>query len=264
VLIGIVASILLLLRIFRASAEEKEYKRKLKESLEDEFIIDPETGAKLTLEEAESGHWIDHNNEYRPVPEIEIKKLYSKEDKDAERALNYLKKSNDYKKHDLSEKDVQLLESSKILGQYDKWLYSNVFHIEYCDGTVFLPEVYLLSYSGSYSPEKSYDYNESQILFWIRLDTDFGHYYLREKTGAEAFFDSIKVDDDLILANYESFTVKKTMNMLRLQHLVTKFEGQPKLEIEFMGNNLFVKNLKYINTKDLMRIEKVIKDCLNI
>ncbi|TXE15357.1 hypothetical protein ES692_17015 [Psychroserpens burtonensis] len=37
------------------TSEQKEYDRKLKESLADEYIIDPETGTKLTLEQAESG-----------------------------------------------------------------------------------------------------------------------------------------------------------------------------------------------------------------
>ncbi len=50
------------------TAERKEYERKLKESLKDEFIYDPETGAKITLAEAESGHWIAHDNENRPMP----------------------------------------------------------------------------------------------------------------------------------------------------------------------------------------------------
>ena len=43
--------------------------------MEDEYIIDPETGAKLTLEEAESGHWIAHENEFRTIPDSELNNL---------------------------------------------------------------------------------------------------------------------------------------------------------------------------------------------
>ena len=56
--------------------------------------LDPETGAKLTLEQAESGHWINHDNEYKTTPESEIEKLYSEEAKNAERAINYLKEKH--------------------------------------------------------------------------------------------------------------------------------------------------------------------------
>ena len=57
ILIGILVVILLYYLLTYKTAEEKEYNKKLKESLEDDYIIDPETGTKITLEEAESGIW---------------------------------------------------------------------------------------------------------------------------------------------------------------------------------------------------------------
>ena len=233
-LISMAFSILLIFWIFRSTPEEKEYNRKLKESLADEFIIDPETGVKITLEEAESGHWVAHDNEFRTVSKTEIKKLYSEEEKDATRALNYLRESLQYRKHDLTEADIELLDHSKMLTKYDDWTYSDAFRIEYCKGMVFLPAVYASGNLHSYFQE---DYHESQLMFWIKFDIDFGHYYLREKTAAEAFFDSIKGNDDLILSNYESFTFEKSKNVLYVKHILKNFEGVTGLEIEFFQKN---------------------------
>ncbi len=237
--------------------EEKEYERKLKESLEDEFIIDPETGAKLTLEQAESGHWIEHNNELLTVPEEQIEKLYTEEQKEVERAINYLKSEPNYVKENFTEQDIDLLENTKILSKYDNWTYSDVFKIEYCDGYVFLPYVKIIGNQHSYFED---DYQESQVMFWIKLDNDFGHYYLREKSSAEKILDLIKNDDDLKLKGYESFTFKKSSDILNLLRVLKSFEGQEKLEIEFYKNNVFIKNEKFINYKDINRIEKIIKN----
>jgi hypothetical protein len=54
---------------------EREQEEIMKQSLDDEFIIDPETGAKLTLEQAESGHWLTHDNESKEITEDAISKL---------------------------------------------------------------------------------------------------------------------------------------------------------------------------------------------
>ena len=47
--------------------------------------------------------------------------------------------------------------------------------------------------------------------------------------------------------------------IISLIKLLENFKGQKTLEIEFLDQNIFIKNLKYINTNDLFRIEKIIK-----
>jgi hypothetical protein len=63
----------------------------MRQSLADEFIIDPETGAKLTLEQAESGHWLIRDNESREITEDAISKLPYEDEQTVERALNLLR-----------------------------------------------------------------------------------------------------------------------------------------------------------------------------
>lgn len=242
---------------FKDSKAEQEYERKLKESLADEYIIDPETGAKITLEQAESGHWVTHDNEFNTMSESDIDKLYTEEEKDAERGVNYLKEKTDYRKQKLTEQELKILEETKTLSKYDDWSYSDCFRLEYANGFVFLPAVEIEDKGAGYFDSS---YHESQVMFWLKLNYDAGHYYLREKTGVEKIFDLIKNDDDLKLKNYESFTFKKSANLINTIRILKEFEGCNGLEIEFMNDNLFVKSLKLVNLEDIMRIETVIKN----
>jgi hypothetical protein len=240
----------------KGSKIDQEYDRKLKESLADEFIIDPETGAKLTLEQAESGHWIAHDNEFNTLPESDIEKLFTEEQKNAERGINYLKEKSDYRKQKLTENEIQILEKTKTLSKYDDWSYSDCFRLEYANGFVFLPAVKIIDKEPRYFDNS---YHESQVMFWLKLNIDLGHYYLRGKSKVEKFFDLIKNDDDLKLKNYESFTFRKSTNLINIKRILKSFEGYEGLEIELMDSNLFVKSQKLANLEDIKRIEGLIK-----
>ncbi len=238
--------------IFKETGEQKEYERKLKESLANEYIYDPETGARMTLEQAQSGHWIAHNNESRIISEKEINSLYTEEQKHAYRTINYLISSKKYKRKKLTSEEINCLEKTKILGKYKDWSYSDSFRIEYCKGILLIPSV-------------TYDDNdsESQAMFWLQLNVDLGHYYLREKSNVEKFFDLIRNDDELKLTKYESFTFEHTKNLIIVNDFLKSFEGHKGLEIEFMNNNLFIKNIKVFNYKDVQKIEGILTGLSN-
>ncbi len=235
------------------SVEHKEYKRKLKESLADEFIIDPETGTKITLEEAESGHWVAHDNEFRTIPETELEKLLTEDEKQIEIALNYLRESKDYKKTELTDEEFNVFDNSKTLNNYDDWSYSNPFSFE--NGIVILPapELHGMTYYQD-------DYKESHLMFWKKIKNINGHYYLREKSTAEKVFDKFRNDDDLQLEDYECFTIKKSFDLILINKLLEKFENQKDLEIEINNDNLLVKTLKLTSIEDIKRIERILKN----
>lgn len=253
--IGTIFFIYYFVSVFKQSnsAEHKEYKRKLKESLSDEFIIDPETGTKITLEEAESGHWVAHDNEFRTVPESDLEKLLTEDEKQAEIALNYLRESKDYRKTELTDEQFDVFDKSKTLNNYDDWSYSNPFSFE--NGIVILtaPELHGMTYYQD-------DYKESHLMFWKKIKNINGHYYLREKSTAEKIFDKFRNDDDLQLEDYECFTFKKSFDLIRINKILEKFKNQKGLEIEFNEDNLFVKTLKLISIEDIKRIEKILKN----
>lgn len=245
----------LVIWILKPNVKEREYDKKLKESLADEYLIDPETGTKMTLEQAAAGHWIVHDNEFRTMPESEIDKLYTEEEKEAVRALNYLKESKAYLNYDLSEEDIEILEQTKMLSKYDDWSYSKVFKIEYCDGLVLLPVVKIVE--GSVYLQNEYE--ETQLLFWVKLKSDYGHYYLREKTFAEKVFDRIVLNTDFKIEGYEVFTFKQSESIIYLNKLLKTFEGVKGIELEISSNNLFIKNLKLFCLEDIKRVEKLVR-----
>ena len=233
--------------------KEKEYDKKLKESLADEYIIDPETGTKLTLEEAESGHWIAHDNEFRTISETELKNLPTEDEKIVERALNYLRSSKEYRKTKLTDKQIEILEKTKVLNSYDDWHYSNPF--EFKKGIVLLPapELHGMTYYQN-------TYCESHLMYWVKIDNINGHYFFREKSSSEKFFDLIRDDDQIKLSDYECFTFKKSHNIILIKSILKNFENEKKLEIEINNKNLFVKTTKLVNLDDIIRIEKIIKN----
>ena len=248
-LFGLLIMIGIILWVFKKNPEEKEYDQKLKESLADEFIIDPETGAKLTLEQAESGHWISHDNEFRTIPKEELNKLPTDDEILAETALNYLRESKEYRKTKFTDKQFETLENTKILSSYDDWNYSNPF--KFVNGLIFLPapELHKLTY-----------YCESQIMFWIKIDSINGHYLFREKSSSEKFLDLIRNDDEININNYECFTFEKSHNIILIKNVLKNFENEKKLEIEIHNDNLFIKTTKLVNLEDIKRIEKEIKN----
>lgn len=237
-------------KFFENSDEEKEYFIKLKQSLKEEFIYDPETGAKLTLEEAESGYWISHNNLNRVKSKEEIEKFYFGREKDAEILINHIKAAG-YEYNKLKNSQIDFLETIKIFEKYDNWSYSNSFSFDNEKNFVFFPAV-------EYKTENYF--NESQIMFWFKNDKLNGHFYLREKTNFESITDLIRNNDEIKLENYECFTYKKSKNIIDIIRILEAFKNEKELEIEIKDENLFVKTLKFPNMQDFLRVEKIIKN----
>jgi hypothetical protein len=75
--------------LFKKPKEEAEEEKRLKESLQDETIYVPEMGTRLTLEEAEGGHFIAHDNKFRKKTDAELEHNYSWEQAQAEKIRNY-------------------------------------------------------------------------------------------------------------------------------------------------------------------------------
>ena len=230
---------------------EGENEKKLRESLKDEFIIDPETGAKLTLEEAQSGNWLVHDNEFRATPQHELDKIPYEKERQIEIALNHLKESRYFTKYRFNDFEVKTIEETKILSGYDDWSYSNCFKFE--RGFIFMPYV-------NYG--RGNNYFENHLMLWLKIESIDGHYTFREKTGTEKFFDSIRNDDEIKLKDYECFTVSKTLNPIRTINLVNKIVKLKGLEIEIHNENLFIKTLNLASLEDVKTLEVLISKLL--
>lgn len=253
IIIGIFTMFFLWKVITFKSKSEIEEENKLKESLADEFIYDPETGTKLTLEQAESGHWISHNNVNRIKDADEIEQFYYGNEREVEELKNYIKKTG-YTFKKLTDSQIETLTKTETLSKYHNWTYSNSFSKDNEKLFIFFPAVEIRG--NRHQP----DYHESQIMFWIKDVQLSGHFYLREKTSFENLTDLFRNDDDIKLDNYESFTIKKSNNMLYIIRLINFFKNEKSLELEIYEDNLFIKTLRSPNMEDFLRIEKILKN----
>jgi len=253
IVVGIGVLFCLYVMVKPKTFEQKEYERKLKESLADESIVDSATGTKITIEEAESGHWISHDNEFRTVSDSDLDKLLSEGEKQVEIALNYLRESREYRKILLTEEQLDMFVQTKTLSSYDDWTYSNPYSFE--SGILILPTPELNGV-----PYYENDYVETHLMFWKKIENINGHYYLREKSSIEKIFDRFRKDDDLHLKNYESFTFNKSFDLIRINRLLENFENKKGLQIEIKDENLFVKTTKLVSIEDIKRIENILKD----
>ncbi len=57
------------------------------------------------------------------------------------------------------------------------------------------------------------------------------------------------------LNGYKLFVFQKTKAVIQMIDLLKKINGEKGLEIEFVQDNLLIKNRKYINLEDVLRIE---------
>ena len=251
ILIGILVVILLYYLLTYKTAEEKEYNKKLKESLEDDYIIDPETGTKITLEEAESGIWEVEDgigDEFSVMPDDELNKLPQEEARIAQKAVNYLKSSKFFRQYELSNEEFEILENTKILGGYDDWSFSHPFKFD--NGFLILPAGKL----------NNTTYSESYILIWVKISNINGHYLFKEKTNVERFFDRFRKDDEIELENYECLTVKPSHNKTHIKSILSRIIKHNGLEIEIHNDNLFIQTLRLVNVDDIKMLEAIIRD----
>lgn len=240
---------------FKKSNEELEEERILNESLADEFIYDPISGKKLTLEQAESGNWDGDFNLNRIKSEEEIEKFYFGQEKETEKIINKLKVIG-YEFKRPTSLQVSFLEKSAILKKYDDWTYSKSFSRDEGKSFIIFPNVSLITNNGRHLT----NFNEEQMLFWIQKNTISGHSFFRKKTVAKAVVDLIINEADINLKNYECITFKKSNNITSLIAILNLFDKEFGLEIETNDGNLLIKTLKAPSMEDFLRIEKVIQN----
>ncbi len=242
--------------------EEKEIERKFQESLDDELITDPETGAKITLEQAESGHWIAHENKNRPKSREELERLYDPRERQVEEAINYLKVSSQYTHLEcLPQSIVQLLDKSQILSKYDDWSYSSPYKLTFTDGFFIVPTINInSSHSHHYFND---DYQEIESMFVLNIKNIEGQYFFREKSRIEKVSDRLRPDDVIEVINFECFPIRESVRIIEIKRVIDKMINLEKVEFEFIDDLLLLKNLKLISKEEIIRLEQIIRPLTN-
>ncbi|MGV3459626.1 MAG: hypothetical protein ACO1N9_04135 [Flavobacterium sp.] len=244
---------LILLLIFGNTSEDDERNRLVEESLKDGLIYDPETGAKITLEQAESGIWLLPDEETKAKHEAERRRALDDDEQKIDEIITRLKSIGFIPKKILG-RDGALLEGLSMLKKYDDWHYNGSYSNN-ADAIVFFPSVEL-----KVKMKGDNYFRENQLMLWYKTDDCGGHYYFREKTSAERFTDIFRNDDEIKLDNYESFVIRKGFSVIPLIRLMQKLDKEKGLEIEVNGNNLFIKTLMKPTLADFERIQKTVNN----
>ena len=257
-IIGVIIGMILLtyfinkLSLFKSKAEKAEEER-LEASMEDNMIYDPETGTKITLEQAESGQWIP-DNDFDRLKEIE--KLTDEVKKNLRLVTNEMRTNNDFKPSELSNEQLDFLDGSELLNSYDDWSYSSVF--QFSKGLVIM---ICIEEEGEYSYH-SEDYYETQIFYWLDIKDCKGHYVFTEKSFAEKIFDRFKVDDEIVVDHYECHTIESSPYPQSVIDIMSCFSRNKGFVIEVDRNYLLFKSRRAACLEDFETM-KSITNCIS-
>ncbi|WP_225000405.1 hypothetical protein [Cesiribacter sp. SM1] len=109
--------------------KEKEEEDKIKERLKDEAIYDPVTGARMSLEEAESGLYIANDNLERIKPDDELEKYYNVQEVEYEKIKNYIiKEGMEPVEEEVANHLIErVISKSTVIDKYDEITISYTF-----------------------------------------------------------------------------------------------------------------------------------------
>lgn len=242
----------MLTRVYKEYQKEKIEKAEIRKRLESPLIYDPETGMEITLEQAEKGTFIDHDNHNRIRTKKELDQYFDATERVVEEIANYLKVNN-YSVFTLDEEHYSILDTISITKKYDTFDCQRCYKNLESNFLVLFPKVYIES------TRQQIGINGFQILYWVKTTNFDGHYYLRPKTNLESVLDKIRQDDPFIIENFEIYPIKEEINILPLIHLLKKFEGLEEIEIELKENDFFIKTLVEPTMDKFLELERIIK-----
>ncbi|WP_417358368.1 hypothetical protein [Flavobacterium sp.] len=230
--------------------KEKKQKELIKEKqkawIEDDLIYDPKTGAKITLEQAQSGVW-DLPSEEEKAKHKEEQKASLNEAGIEAGYLFELLKTKGYKAKKLNDEQIDFLEQSALLTQYDNWGYTDCYILN-DETVVFSPYVKL----------ERLHYEESQLMVWVKVNNASGHYFMEPKNTSNKLLGSLVNKEDIKIKNYSVHTIKKGFDITNTKKILQKFSNEKGLQVELNNNNLLIKTLVQPNRKDFERIEKLL------
>lgn len=181
-------------------------------------------------------------------------KEYVLEDKlEAKELVNYLLEA-DYKETDFTDLEIDILENTKILCNYDDWAYKDVYALKGGSQLVFFPKVVI--------PQdvRSTHYTQYRLMFWKKIENYAGRYFFWDKNSGKHYYDRIRTNDDIRLNNYNSLTLQQGGDFDVIKNIANKFDNEPNLEIEIEDDDLFIKVSQSPNLEDFLRIEKILNN----
>ena len=242
----IISLLILKLAFGKDDKEYTDYKEKLNKSLEDEYIIDPETGAKLTLEQAQSGHWNPEEVPY--FSEEDVAKHYSQDFQNMYATKYYLEQQEAYDSIELDDRFLEFISTTLIFAKYDSCSFTAIFINKATQTKILFSWVEMLQSN----------YSEIQLLFWVKISNFNGHYYLTEKTKSEQIAIKLANKNALFFNDYYCDILKTSFSNGYELGILEKCAAEKRIEVEILNDNLFIKTIDLASINDINRIEQLI------
>lgn len=231
-----------------AFKDEAAYNKKLLQRLEDPFLYDQESGTRFTIDQVIKRN-SDIDFDGSAIPDSKQQIPYFDEKRIVVEKISTLLKSMDYKSIRLSQKQIKALNKIESLSNCDDWGYDTAF--DNGNGNVVL--------FPSFQHRGKTDFSNSKILFWLKVPSIEGHYFLRAKETIEKVFDLIRNDDEFNFGNFEVFSIKSTKNRIQLLRSLEPFQDFENLEIEIKNDNLFIKTTDQLTLESFEGLFKVVR-----
>ncbi len=142
-------------------------KDKYRKNLEDEFLYDPATGKKYTLEEAQTtGFPAENLNRVKTDEEIEAS--FTDEEKEAEYARNFLRRKGYKVVENESEEEVSRFENISWWESYLEVYPDTIFRISSTSYLYFVQ----VTYTTTGFKGKTDTLTETQLMLWVKAPSD--------------------------------------------------------------------------------------------
>lgn len=190
-------------------------------------------------------------SEDKTQPESNDKEYVLEDKLEAKELVDHLLET-DYKETDFTDLEIDILENTKILCNYDDWAYKDVYSLKDSKLLVFFPKVVI--------PQdiRITHYTQYRLMLWKKIDNYAGRYFFWDKNSGKNFYDRIRTNDDIKLNNYNSLTLQQGGDCDVIKNIMDKFDNEPNLEIEIEDDDLFIKVSQSPNLEDFLRIEKIL------
>ncbi|RZJ69037.1 hypothetical protein [Flavobacterium sp.] len=249
---AILLAIFLYPKIRKVLRQDTEDEDRIRKSLSDDYLYDPKTGAKFTVEQAVSGQWLSHDNLDRLKSDEEISEFYSSEEQILERLANELKKSG-FQYSESSDEEIEILGNTHTLANYDTWFVKSRYISP--DASYVVNFIRVVA-----NPHfKQAGFQGFQMLFETKIPDFDGHYLITERTFAEPLLELFVGKDDFAIKGLDVRTIRKGWNPMVLQEMLADFANESNLEIEINGENFYLKTFSEPNFDDFLRLEPKIQ-----
>ena len=249
IIVFVVILTLLILKLIFVKADKANtvYKEQLNKSLEDEYIIDQETGAKLTLEQAQSGNWNPEEVTY--FSEEDVAKHYSEDFQNMYATKYYLEQQKAYNTIELEDSFLEFISTKLIFAKYDNCSFTDSFINKSTQTKILF----------SWVEMQQTNYSEIQLLFWVKISNFTGHYYLSEKNKSEQIAIKLANKDALFFNDYYYEILKASFSNGYELGILEKCAAEKRIEVEILNDTLFIKTTDLASIKDIKRIEQLIE-----